>query len=262
MGDSSGDDPTHVQPGTRDAFAGHPRSTDLLRALNYPYGRPARSFLFAGGTDHPIAALGRHHLAGRTPVIGYGSNASPEQLLRKFGDDASNAIPVLMGRLTGFDTVYSAHITRYGALPATLIESADTEICVALLWLTDPQLERMHETEVTAANYDYTTLSGLALDVELVGKIPEAGAYIGLHGYLIDTGLDRPVGDGSRSGGPIALSAVKAKDRKLPALDQTEALAHAMARLDLDLSLEEFVLRLIDDEAFRVECRDHLRKHG
>lgn len=260
MGDSSSDDPTFVQAGTRDAFAGHPRAQDLLRALNYPYARPARSFLFAGGAPHPIAALGRHHLAGRTPVIGYGSNAAPEQLLRKYGDDCNTAIPVLTARLLGFDTVYSAHVTRYGALPATLIESADTEITIGLLWLTDPQLRRMHETESLAANYDYVVLSEIALEADLVGTVREAGAYIGLHGHLIDTGLDRPEGSAERRGGPIALAAVAARGRRFPALDETEALAHAMARLDLDLSLEEFVLRLIDDEPFRVSCRERLRK--
>ena len=55
----------------------------LARAAGYPYGITEASFTLIGGDAHPFdPAL----TAGRTPVIGYGSNQSPEQLRRKYGE--------------------------------------------------------------------------------------------------------------------------------------------------------------------------------
>ncbi len=51
-------------------------------------------------------------IAERHPVLGYGSNASPQQLSRKFAhfsadaDPANRIIPVLRGFLSGFDVVF------------------------------------------------------------------------------------------------------------------------------------------------------------
>ena len=58
----------------------------------------------------------------RTPVLAYGSNAAPEVLSRKL---ALSDQPVLVvpARLREFDVVYSAHISPYGAVPATLQRS-------------------------------------------------------------------------------------------------------------------------------------------
>ena len=56
--------------------------------------------------------------ADRLPVIGHGSNRSPEQLRRKFGARAE--IPVSRAWLSDYDVVYSAHVTQYGSIAANL----------------------------------------------------------------------------------------------------------------------------------------------
>ena len=75
-------------------------------ASGYPYAFPACSYLFRDGAQHPLPAGLPALLADRVPVIACGSNRAPEQLARKFGDwPHPLAIPVLCGRLAGFDVV-------------------------------------------------------------------------------------------------------------------------------------------------------------
>lgn len=230
----------------------------VTRALGYPYARPKRSYLFTGGNAHPLAALGRHHLAGRTPVLAYGSNAAPEQLARKFADQPDSTIPVLMGRLAGFDIVYSCHITAYGALPATLVESPGTVVAVAVTWLNDHQLARMNETEGVAARYDYVTMDKIDLELELVGALPEVGAYAGLYGHLPAPG-DADVADEPVRRQPIALAAIPATGRRFTALDQRAALLHAMQCLGEQGEVEDFIVRVVGEPAFRKKCIQRLR---
>ena len=92
------------------------------RAMRYPYAVPARAF----------AQLGHRTLSPedvdidldeRAPLLAYGSNGSPEVLGRKL---ALSGDPVLVepAWLDDFDVVYSAHISPYGAVPATLARLA------------------------------------------------------------------------------------------------------------------------------------------
>src|SRR3546814_20831446 len=69
---------------------------------------------------------------------------------RKFGHlaGAASAIPVTRTWLGDHDVVYSAHVTRYGSLSATLHRAPGTRVQVYVTWLTEAQLPRMHETEI------------------------------------------------------------------------------------------------------------------
>ena len=96
-------------------------TTLIALATGYPYEFPACSYLFADHARHPLPDDLLAELTGRIPVIACGSNRAPEQLARKFQDwPLPLRIPVLCAKLAGFDVVYSAHFTRYGAVPATL----------------------------------------------------------------------------------------------------------------------------------------------
>ena len=124
----------------------------FLRAITYPYQVPMYSYLQLGEHSIPLNADNlsflrgfasneppalsnsgiRYFLAGTaevdrafTPILAAGSNASPQQLLRKFGDAQGLAIPVVHGQIGGYSSVYSAHLTRYGALPATLFSDSE-----------------------------------------------------------------------------------------------------------------------------------------
>ncbi len=85
----------------------------LKRALEYPYATPDRSYLYRDGDAHELPEDGPD-LTGRTPLLSYGANAAPEVLARKLA-------PVAVAARAGdFDVVYSAHVSPYGAVPATL----------------------------------------------------------------------------------------------------------------------------------------------
>jgi hypothetical protein len=115
------------------------------RAMRYPYAVPARAFAQLGhDTLSPDDV--EVDLAERTTLLAYGSNGSPEVLGRKL---ALSADPVLVepAWLHDFDVVYSAHISPYGAIPATLQSSPGTAARVAVLHLTPEQLRLVSATE-------------------------------------------------------------------------------------------------------------------
>ncbi len=60
-----------------------PQERDALLALakTYPFPAPPRSYLLIGGK---LAPIGEADFSDRIPLIGHGSNRSPEQLTRKF----------------------------------------------------------------------------------------------------------------------------------------------------------------------------------
>ena len=124
----------------------------ILRALNYPYSYPAYDFVLDKGSVAPLPD--RNSLEGRVPVLAIGSNRSPEQLLRKFGDQ--DFLPVTCVKLCDYDVVYAAHIASYGSIPAVLARSPGTIVDIAITWFTKSQLQRMHETE--AVSYTHLTL--------------------------------------------------------------------------------------------------------
>src|SRR3546814_2354513 len=105
----------------------------LLLAKSYPYAAPSRSYLDRDDSSKSLeASLYPYLMAGRVPVIAHGSNRAPEQLHRKFGHlaGAASAIPVTRTWLGDHDVVYSAHVTRYGSLSATLPRAPGTRVQV------------------------------------------------------------------------------------------------------------------------------------
>ncbi len=207
----------------------------LARAAGYPYGITETSFTLIGGEAKPFdAAL----TAGRTPVIGYGSNQSPEQLRRKFGANMS-PIPVQRAWLDDHDVVYAAHFASYGSLPAALRHAPGTRVAVAVNWLDDEQLAVMHPTE--QQNYHYARLTGISLRLDEGEALDTAHAYLSFRGHV------------ARDGVAVALAAVRAENRMLPALGQLEALALARDHMAPGQSLAGFVRAHIDDAALRGE---------
>lgn len=183
----------------------------LKRALDYPYEAPGRSYLYRDGEARELPP--DPDLRGRTPLLSYGANASPEALARKLARLPGEELPVLRAALEGFDVVYSAHVSPYGAVPATLIESPGTTAPVFVLHPTPAQHAALTATEL---NYDLVEVNGIA-------------AYRSKHGCLEL--------DGSR----VALAAVRSSGRTLPELDQPAILERVRAHLEPHLSLEEFV---------------------
>lgn len=184
----------------------------LERALAYPYAAPEGSYLYLDGEARELPGAGTD-LSARTPLLSYGANASPDALARKLAALPGVEMPVLRSQLEGFDVVYSAHVSPYGAVPATLLESPGT---TAPVFVVHPTAEQRALLTASEPNYDLVELDGIAV-------------YRSKHGCLeID-------------GSPVALAAVRAAGRRLPELDEPAVLEHLRARLAPDSSLGEFV---------------------
>ncbi len=220
------------------------REARLARARDYPYDLRRESYLFAAGRVRPLPDPGAAR-ADRVPVLAYGSNQSPAQLHRKFGHlaaagGAEAAIPVQRARLVGFDVVYSAHFTNYGSVPAMLRVAPGTTVAVAVTWLTETQLALMNDTETRVANYVYRRLEHIDLHLDDGTRLAAVDAYVGQRGSLMHDGT------------PVALEAVRAEARTLPALSTAAMLRLARDRLAPGHDLDTFILRLIDDADFRA----------
>jgi len=184
----------------------------LKRALAYPYATPERSYLYLDGQARELPSAGPD-LSGRTPLLAYGANASPDALARKLAPLPGVELPVLQAELEGFDVVYSAHVSPYGAVPATLLESPGTTAPVFVLHPTPEQRALLTATE---PNYDLVDLDGTEV-------------YLSKHGPL------------SIDGSPVALAAVRSVGRTLPELDELAILDHVRAHLEPQMPLEQFV---------------------
>jgi hypothetical protein len=184
----------------------------LRRALEYPYATPGRSYLYRDGESHELPADGPD-LTARTPLLSYGANSAPEALARKLAPLTGVELPVIRAELEGFDVVYSAHVSPYGAVPATLLESPGTS---APIFVLHPTAEQHALLTATEPNYDLVEVDGMS-------------AYRSKHGCL------------TLNGSPVALAAVRSAGRTLPELDQPAILERARAHLEPHLNLEQFI---------------------
>lgn len=194
----------------------------LKRALEYPYAAPDRPYLYRDGEAHELPE-GGPDLAGRSPLLSYGANSAPEALARKLAALPGVEMPVTQSQLSGYDVVYSAHLSPYGAVPGTLHESPGTIVPVFVLHPTPEQHALLTASE---PNYDLVEIDGIA-------------AYRSKHGCLH---LD---------GSPVALAAVRSLGRTLPELDEPAILERVRAHVEPDADIEIFVRRCIQRGGIR-----------
>jgi hypothetical protein len=168
-------------------------------------------------------------VSGRTPVLAVGSNQSLQQLARKFRGGEWGDIPTARVHLQDFDTVYSAHVTGYGSIAATLHPSPGTRVALYVNWLTDRQLTAMHATELSSENYAFGRLADVQLTVEAGPELASVYLYQGRRGAFV------PDGD------IIPLAEVPASGRKFAAKTQLEILTRVRDHLASDLALEAFI---------------------
>jgi hypothetical protein len=201
----------------------------LARALAYPYEAPLGSFLQRDGEAHKLP-LGGPDLSARWPLLAYGANAAPAMLARKLATRPHLELPLLRAELDGFDVVYSAHISPYGAVPSTLQRSHGTTVPLFVAYPTAEQEELLSASE---PNYELHRLHDPELRTEL-GPLDEVDAYISRHGCLA---LD---------GAEVALAAVEATGRSFTALAEVEVLERVRHVLAPELDLERFVESSLD----------------
>lgn len=204
----------------------------VSRAKAYPYRIPERSYLLEreGWRDLPVAPSAAD-VVGRRPVLACGSNQSPEQLARKFTGAGWSPVPVSRVRVFDLDAVYSAHFSRYAAIPATLGHAPGAVSTLFVTWLDKEQQARMHETEALGVNYDFVDLTGVRVEDEAGGALQGVHAYVSRHGCL------------NRDGKPVPLAAIATDGRLWPAMEEEDVLALARDRIapedDLDSFIEE-----------------------
>lgn len=208
------------------------RSDVLERAMGYPYPVPSRPFVQLGHDTLDPAAV-NVNWGDRLALLAYGSNAAPKALAHKL---ALSAEPVLVvpAWLRDFDVVYSAHISPYGAVPATLQQSPGTVARVHVVQVTKEQLVLVSATE---PNYEPTLLE--AVDCRLDGdeQLTELSAYISRHGCLLIDGSE------------VALAAVQASGRRFAELSEPQVQEHVRDSLCPAESIEGFVLGNVTDPA-------------
>jgi len=248
---------------------------EVLRALAYPFDPPRHGFVFVAGQGLRIVADGAdplgdalveldgesievatalHRLGApaggtekRTPVVGYGSNASPKRLSEKFGDGPDQVIPVLRCRLHGQDVVYATHIATYGSIPAGIYRSPGTVADVSVALLTDHQLEVMHESE--GENYAFTPLD-TRVEVAGLGEVEGTHAYRTVHGVY------------GYAGEPVALARVAAENRRFAAREQHEVLDELWRALGEGDSLHAFIQRAVAEEVHRAALVERMRERA
>jgi len=208
----------------------------VKRALAYPYAVPDCSFVYECGGAHELPPQGVD-LSGREPLLAYGANAAPEALAWKLAALPELELPVIRAELEGFDVVYSAHISRYGAVPATLEPSPGTTVATFVAYPTAEQLELIAATE--RLNYELSRLSGISCRLEVGKPLSELDAFLSVRGCL------------RISGSEVALAAIGAVARGFDEMDEPGVLEHARARLAPELDLEAFVLRCVEQGGVR-----------
>jgi len=212
-------------------------SNPVSHAKAYPFPAPDHSYLYEAGGWQPL--ISGFETEGRTPVLAAGSNQSPEQLARKYGEMPDiGSIPAQRGALHNFDVVYAAHLARYGSVPATFEDSPGTIVTVFVLWLTEAQLSRMHETE---GNYSYDYLDGACLMLDGGSMLTAAYAYTSKIGSL------------SHEGNCVSIAEITADNRLYSGLTQSEIQAVIRDRLAPGMDLNKFIEQTVTDPEIHRE---------
>lgn len=217
----------------------------IALAKAYPYRLSDCSFVVEGGAVRPFAAADRRLFADRIPMLACGSNQSPDRILHKFGGACAQPLPVTCVRLEGYDSVFSAHLSRYGSAPATIHPSPGTVVGLFVNWLTAEQKHVMDETE--KMNYDVVPLDAPA-------RLEDGSLVEGMVAYV------SRVGCLNVGGRPVALAAVAAEGRQFPAMTQVEMLSHCRDRLAPDTDLDTFIVETVEDAAIRERRKALLRR--
>lgn len=188
-----------------------------MRALDYPFGIPSRSYALLDGEAVDVDQV-EVDVAARSALLAYGSNAAPEVLARKLAA-APDPVPVLRTTLRDFDVVYSAHVSPYGAIPATLARSPGTEVRAFIAYLTEEQLDLVSATE---PNYDLARFDHPSCTLERGAAPAELNVYLSKHGPL------------SIDGREVALSEIAAEGRHFREMTQRQVQEWARATDGLD----------------------------
>ncbi|WP_135081665.1 hypothetical protein [Terasakiella sp. SH-1] len=213
------------------------------RALGYPYDIPSHSYLIDGEEikpwDHAL------DLTNRIPVLACGSNQSPTQLLRKFGP---TYLPVMAGWLHDYDSVYSAHFTKYGSIAATYHYEKGIRSRQMITWLNHEQLDGMHKTESLGINYEFVELDHIHFHSDCGEIINNSYNYNSSLGTFKINSL------------PIGLQTIEAQNRPYPSLTQKELQESVLKAMNYPHCLKQFIEETVKNDKLRAKRRHWLIK--
>jgi hypothetical protein len=254
----------------------------VLRAITYPYQVPQRSFIVMGPhcvpfdvdnfallqelKDSPLMpvngdvreileGLQTRHMMDQhfTPILAAGSNASPEQLARKLGSIPQFAIPVIYGQIRGWSSVYSAHVTRYGAIPATLFRDRHATTHLHCLFVPKRLIDIFDQSE--GSSYKLQPVP----DVSFVSQDPnspiqmetsEPCAYMSVHGAM------KFVSDG-----PLRLDQVLTDSSQFRSANETRAVTLLAKMMRQRTGIWQFINKIVVDQQFRDECNKYIAEN-
>ncbi|MEU8401395.1 hypothetical protein AB0C28_39925 [Nonomuraea sp. NPDC048892] len=238
-----------------DLFADDP----MARPLTYPGRLPAGSGVLVDHAYVPLRVEGGEQdrwradgesvgallareggapMRGRHRVVAVGSNAAPGQLRAKFRDHGVRPlVPMTAADVTGVAPGVSAHVSRWGYVPAAPIAAPGETSRLFVLWLDEEQLAAL---DLTEPNY---VRRRLAAQVVVGAPLKGVFVYEGRHGCVADG-----------NGRPRRLTSQRALVRSL--LDASPSLRHVCGDTP-----EDFVDNVRDDtvraEATRILQADH-----
>lgn len=137
----------------------------------------------------------------RVPVLAIGSNATPEDIRRRFSmAGVSSVLPMSEAKVEGLAVGFAADVARGGYLPATPIVGAGLTSTLFVLWLDPRQLVTLDAAEAT---HQRVLLPASTPDGEGVQVVLGSGevlgacyAYVSCQGCLAgDDGRPRPFND-------------------------------------------------------------------
>ncbi|NRQ39558.1 hypothetical protein HII36_48180 [Nonomuraea sp. NN258] len=182
------------------------RDDPMARPLTYPGRLPGTSGVLVGDRFVPLrpvagapperwradrerlgdllGRLGRAPMTARHPVVAVGSNASPAQLRRKYaGRPAGPVLPMTLAVVPGLAPGVSAHVSRWGYVPAAPIEAPGESWRLFVLWPDDDELAALDATEPNYLRLPLPSRSG-PVTAESGAPLPPCSVYVGRHGCL------------------------------------------------------------------------------
>ena len=252
------------------------------RSKAYPFGTPASSYLFAEGKCWPVRFFneedpGKSNIISngkimsaaevfdqqdinihtltepRIPVLASGSNASPTRLNEKFRHTLDKTIiPVIQYSVANLLPVYSAKFASYGSITATLQYVPHSEMEIFVTFLTQQQLQRMHQTEALGDEYDFARIDNTTIRQSKSQPPLQSPAYAYLSRKGVFT-LEQQQFTLSPAHNNITGYAFKT---------QEEMLLTARDLLKAEQPLELFLLQTITDDTFRRQNNELLRAYS
>ncbi|WP_344472527.1 hypothetical protein [Nonomuraea monospora] len=132
-----------------------------------------------------LASLGQAPLDARHRVVAVGSNAAPSQVRRKFLDHGVRpVVPMTQADVPGIAPGVSAHVSKWGYVPAAPVETPGETSRLFVLWLDEHQLAAL---DLTEPNYRRRPLEE-PVTLEDGTELPPPFVYEGRHGCLAAPG--------------------------------------------------------------------------